>query len=620
MDMQASLSPLYHPFSGWIAICAEIDTNALNEKINLCLNSFIDDYGSSIFIKVRKDFGFGFLSPRIELPISTWSFSEYEDTICFIEGIFYNDYYNYKIKGGNDVKLSKQILRKFSEEGFKSIDKISGSFCGFIYNTKNRSLISFVDKLGAKVLYWSYSNHELILSSSMLFFSKLKNLSLDKTAVFQFITIGFPIGERTLLDGVKIQPPASVITFDGNSRKSEHYWKAPQRLKRLLPRDAAELINSSMEEFVDRIYRRTKSAIALGMTGGHDSRIIFSALRYCDIPFECIRWNEGNFNDRVARELCSLANKELIILKPISSDTELLEIRKDVFIYSDGNYIYSSGYPRLGMESYKRYFDVIMIGFSGDRISGSLTIPAPKYIKSIEELAHIALENQIEFLSFKDAIGVIRYANDETYQETLSEWNRTFDAENFESFEDLAIQQYLNNRNLKRVRYQINPILKYVQAVYPYSDNAVLQAYFSLPVNLISHQKAHCYAGFYRNREYGKYQAVEYPISLKNEYKYPLSVYALRLLKNRMNNSVLVKIAKKQKNVSVRWEERVIKDLNTFDIINMDCLRNLYFRGLISQSVLRKMHTLKVFYDSYLCGKDVAELLLNSLSARDVIM
>jgi asparagine synthetase B (glutamine-hydrolysing) len=611
MNVQAPLRPPYYPFSGWIAICAEADTNALEEKINLCLDSLIDGYGSSIFIKVRENFGFGFLIPRKYLPMSTWSFSEYEDTICFIEGVFYNDYYNYKIKDGNDAKFSEQILRKFLEGGLKSIDEISGSFSGFIYNTKYRRLISFVDKLGVKVLYWSYSNYDLILSSSMLSFRKLKNLSLDKSAVFQFMTIGFPIGERTLLDGVKIQPPASVIIFDGNNRRLEHYWKAPQRLKHMPPRDAAELINSSMEEFVGRIYGRTKSAIALGMTGGHDSRIIFSALQYRGIPFECIRWNEGDFNDRVVRELCSLAKKELIIVKPISSDAELLEIRKDVFIYSDGNYIYSSGFSRLAMESSKRHFSIIMTGFSGDRISGSLTVPAPGYMKSIEELACTALENQVEFLSFKDAISIIRCADDEMYQETISEWNRTFDAGSFENFEDLAIQQYINNRNLKRVRHQINPMLRYVQAIHPYSDNDVLQVYFSLPVDLIRHQKAHCYAGFYRNREYGKYQAVRYPISLNNEYKYPLSVYALRILKNYMDNSVLIRIAKKQKNNSSEWKKRVIKDLDTFDIINMDYLKDLYFRGLINQHILRKIHTLKIFHDAYLCGKDVAELLLN---------
>ena len=53
-----------------------------------------------------------------------------------------------------------------------------------------------------------------------------------------------------------------------------------------------------MERFVRRIYDKTQDIIALGMTGGHDSRLIFSALVHSNTPFECVRWNEGNFNDK----------------------------------------------------------------------------------------------------------------------------------------------------------------------------------------------------------------------------------------------------------------------------------------------------------------------------------
>ena len=269
------------------------------------------------------------------------------------------------------------------------------------------------------------------------------------------------------------------------------------------------------------------------------------------------------------------------------------------------------------MESYKRNCGILMTGFSGDRISGSLTIPEPRYIKSIKELSCIALQNQMDLLSFKDAVKIIRYANDDTHHETLKEWFMSFSEENFEDYEDYAIFQYIKNRNRKRVRYQINSILKYVQAVYPYSDNDILKSYFSLPLGLINHQKAHCYAGFYRNREYGKYQAVEYPISLSNEYKYPLALYALRLIRNRVNDIHLMSILKKRHKISTGWEYGIIKELGIFEIFNEKYLRELHHKGLLNQHILRKMHTLKIFYDFYCCEKDIDELLLDSLSQQE---
>ena len=54
------------------------------------------------------------------------------------------------------------------------------------------------------------------------------------------------------------------------------------------------------------------------------------------------------------------------------------------------------------MESYERQMSLLMLGFSGDRISGSLTIPDPKYLKNIDDLARVSLKNHMELASFHD--------------------------------------------------------------------------------------------------------------------------------------------------------------------------------------------------------------------------
>lgn len=70
--------------------------------------------------------------------------------------------------------------------------------------------------------------------------------------------------------------------------------------------EAVERITYSMEDCVERIFNLAGCTLGLGLTGGHDSRLILSALAYKNIPFDPIRWDEGNFNDQAVRRLCAV--------------------------------------------------------------------------------------------------------------------------------------------------------------------------------------------------------------------------------------------------------------------------------------------------------------------------
>jgi hypothetical protein len=360
-----------------------------------------------------------------------------------------------------------------------------------------------------------------------------------------------------------------------------------------------------MEKFVRRISDKVQNIVALGMTGGHDSRLVFSALAHSNIPFECVRWNEGNFNDKIVQQLCSLEKKQPIIVRPISRN-ELLEIRKDVFIYSDGNYLYSSGFSRLAMESSERQMSLLMLGFSGDRISGSLTLPAPQYLKNIDDLARASLANHMELVSFKDAISLLKNSHEDMYQETLFEWNKSFtQEETLGSLEDISIWQLINNRNLKRVRYQMNHAIRYTQVIYPYLDNHVLQVYFSLPISLLYHQKAHCYAGFYRNAHYGRYQATGYPVSLKIETFFPLFLYTFRLINTKLAHISSRKSLKNKDSSWSSWEEWILSEVLDTELFSGEYIKKLYKSSDLKRSTLLKLHTLKMFYDIFVDDNEI---------------
>jgi asparagine synthetase B (glutamine-hydrolysing) len=606
MDAQKHLGIPYNYLPGWLAIAGETDPSALQAHIRLGLDAFLGYDDTHKIIHTDEHFGFGLFTPDTALPLTTWSFFANSDYIGFIEGIFYDAYEGYTPANGEDARLAERIVKKFTLEAFTAIEKINGSFSGCIYNKNSKRLITFIDRLGTKVLYWSHIQNYIVISSTLFGLKNLKKFSLDTTSAFQFITLGFPIGVRTLLDGVFLQPPATAIIFHNNKTETKRYWKTPQRLRHMSLQEAAENINASMERLAKRIYDKAQGIIALGMTGGHDSRLVFSALVHSNTPFECVRWNEGNFNDKIVQQLCSLEKKQPIIVRPISGN-ELLDIRKDAFIYSDGNYLYSSGFSRLAMESSERRMSLLMLGFSGDRISGSLTLPAPQYLKNIDNLARVSLKNHMELVSFQDATSLLKNSRNDTLQETLFEWNKSFTQEEaLENMEDISIWQLINNRNLKRIRYQMNPAGRYVQVIYPYLDVHVLQAYFSLPIPLLHHQRAHCYASFYRNANYGRYQATGYPVSLKMETFFPLSLYVLRLTTTKFWDISSIISLKSKESAWSSWEEGVLAAVLDTELFSREYIKKLHSRQALKRNTLLKLHTLKMFYDVFVGDNEIA--------------
>ncbi|MEW6587283.1 MAG: hypothetical protein AB1442_16950, partial [Nitrospirota bacterium] len=451
------LMPPSRHLPGWIAILAEKDNATMREMIERGLQGFVGDYGETKDVMVHDGLGFGFLKPERPLPMTTWSFFSDPNYCCFVEGVFYDAYLSYQMTDGEDEALAEKILQRFKNSDYKAIEDLNGSFCGFIFDFKHRKLSTFIDRLGAKILYWSYENDVLIVSTSLAAFRGLRKLSLDEHAAFQFVTIGFPVGERTLLKDVRIQLPSTMNIFCGPSKESFRYWKPPERTQRIALRDAVNLISHAMEDHAGRIFARAKQKIALGMTGGHDSRVICNSLVFSDIPFEPLVWNDGSFNDVIVRKLCSVIQKHPHVVKGVTTQ-EMEDIRSDVFLYTDGLHMYSHGFIRLARECLEHDMQILMMGFFGDRISGSLTVPSPQYLGNVSELSTCSLKNQMELLTFGDACSLLTFADGDFTRETLSEWSQSFTRESIhQSLPDIAIWQGVANRNLKRIRFSMIP-------------------------------------------------------------------------------------------------------------------------------------------------------------------
>jgi asparagine synthetase B (glutamine-hydrolysing) len=588
---------------GWILIVGGTEPEATT-RLSRALEGFIGDYGTRKRIIAAHELAFGLRQPETPLPLLSWSFYQDSQHVCFIEGDFYDKYHVYEPKCGEDPYLAAILANRYAEDGARAIESLNGCFSGFLFECQSRTLTTFIDRLGVRVLYWTSEKDQLIVSSNLGPLRNLKRLKLDADAAFQFLTVGFPIGERTLLQNVRMQSPSTVNVFRDGSRTSSYYYaKPPKRRERVDTKETVASIAGAMGDFAHRINDKTAgNTLGLGLTGGHDSRVVLSALVSREVPIEIICWKENNFNDQVVQHLCSFAKLPLHVHS--YSQREQVEFRETVFAYTEGHAVNDWGFAALGKQCSEHNLQYLLLGFAGDVVSGSLTVPEPESFKSIEDLAKCALRSQMELLSFETAKNLLVDAAPDVVDKTIAEWTASFQLQAWRgTLTDIAIWQRLANRNLKRIRNVMAPGFRFANLIFPYLDRNVLDSYLAASIRLIRKQRAHCYAGFYTFKEFGEYQATSFPIPLKWEARLPFVLYSLRLTRHRAAALRSAIRYRKREGPNPGAHEHA-ESICTSPLYDRNRARQLLSQGPVTADCINKLRCLVKAFDFYMAGED----------------
>ena len=324
--------------------------------INICISSnSIDKSNRAKFDKIQENMlHFQSYSKRLILnkdhiligltayecyPIETF---EDDNFVITIEGIIYNKENSYirkllfemAAKLSKDEKNSSNKLKKF-------LINSDGEFIIIIYEKINNRLFFINDLMGRLPVYYHKSDNSLFISREIKFIIPfLTSITINKSALMEYLLYGFPFAKNTLIHGINILRPATIIKYDslnGDFSEKTICDINLDKTGRIANKESEidELKKIFLDGLNDRIQKVNDRKPIISLSGGLDSRATLAGLTSLKVKPEAITTVENESNeDSYAK---SLAKEFKINITPINVENKLdIENYKRIVFLKDG--------------------------------------------------------------------------------------------------------------------------------------------------------------------------------------------------------------------------------------------------------------------------------------------
>ncbi len=176
---------------------------------------------------------------------------------------------------------SEVIVHAYEEHGIDCVRHLNGIFAFALWDEREKRLVAARDAFGVKPLYWWSDGRRVALASEIgaLIAAGLVEAKVDRTALDHYLACRFVPSPRTLFEGVKKLPPASLLVVQENGSPRVTSWREPPGAK--LEADDDELAAQLAERFTDAVERQMMSDVPYGafLSGGVDSAGVVAAMK-----------------------------------------------------------------------------------------------------------------------------------------------------------------------------------------------------------------------------------------------------------------------------------------------------------------------------------------------------
>jgi asparagine synthase (glutamine-hydrolysing) len=236
--------------------------------------------------------------------------------------VYNGEIYNYqeiaadlgmKMRTTSDTEV---ILEAFLKWGPECVHRFNGMFAFAVFKPETDELFLCRDRMGIKPLYVYHQDGITVFSSELKGILALRpsiQLSLDKTAVRDYLHLGYVPEPLTISREVKKFPSGSYATVNGKGLHIKSYWQPEDQLKSEVISNEVEAEKELHELLLSSVRYRMISDVPFGtfLSGGIDSSLVTAlAQNLSDKPvntfsigFKESKFNEAHYAKDVAKHL-----------------------------------------------------------------------------------------------------------------------------------------------------------------------------------------------------------------------------------------------------------------------------------------------------------------------------
>jgi asparagine synthase (glutamine-hydrolysing) len=173
------------------------------------------------------------------------------------------------------------LLAAYREWGEGCVRRLNGMFAFAVWDGPRSRLVLARDRYGVKPLYYRYANGVLTFGSEVKALLRHPDVSpsVCATALHEYFAFQNVLSDRTLFAGVRLLPPAHVLTLtlgDADSLRTCRFWDFDFREE--LRMDEGECADEVLRLFEQAVTRQLVSDVEVGayLSGGVDSGAVTS--------------------------------------------------------------------------------------------------------------------------------------------------------------------------------------------------------------------------------------------------------------------------------------------------------------------------------------------------------
>ncbi len=263
----------------------------------------------------------------------------------------------------------------YEESGLFFAEQLNGAFAAAVWDARTARLILACDRLGTLPLYYALTPDRFLFGAGIR--SLLADRSLeprvDATALSQLLSFEFVLDERTLVSGIRLVPPGSLVVFERDQIQVHRYFDLQFREDRLpgsweeCVSDLTDLLRQAMRRQAQD--RSEESGILL--SGGLDSRVLLALLSDVADPANQVSFTFGQpgcDDARLARRLARLNGNahHFHVLDP----TYLKHSAEQGVILTDGMESVVHMHALANLDRQAERVRILFKGFLGDALLG----------------------------------------------------------------------------------------------------------------------------------------------------------------------------------------------------------------------------------------------------------